>query len=137
MNKTYSPKISEIKRDWHVLDADGQILGRLATQAATLLMGKHKPGFVRHLDSGDQVVILNSEKIKVTGKKEQNKVYTHHTGYQGGLRQITLEKQRKLKPEKILTHAIEGMLPANKLQARMLKRLHVVIGSENPYAKYN
>lgn len=137
MNKTYSPKISEIKRDWHVIDASNQILGRLATQAAVLLMGKHKPGFVRHLDSGDHVVVINSERIAVSGNKENTKIYTHHTGFSGGLRQTTLAKLRVDKPSHILTHAIEGMLPDNKLQARMIKRLHIVVGSENPYAKYS
>lgn len=137
MNRTYSPKISEIKRGWHVLDAQSQVLGRLAGQAATLLMGKHKPNFVRHLDSGDHVVILNGEKIQVTGKKEEQKVYTRHSGYSGGLKQTTLVRQRQVYPERILTHAVAGMLPKNKLQAKMLKRLHVVIGSDNPYAKYS
>ena len=135
--KTYSPKISEITRDWHVLDANNQILGRMATQAAVLLMGKHKVGFVRHLDSGDHVVILNGEKIMVTGKKENTKIYSRHSGYPGGLTQTTLDKLRVTNPTHILTHAVAGMLPDNKLQDRMLKRLHVVIGSENPYAKYS
>ncbi len=135
--KTYSPKMSEVKRSWHILDASGQVLGRLATQAAVFLMGKHKPGFTRHLDTGDHVVILNGEKIVVTGKKEQTKVYTRHSGYPGGLSQTTLAQMRTTKPEQILTKAVSGMLPDNKLQDRMLKRLHVVIGSENPYAKYS
>ncbi len=135
--KTYSPKISEVKRNWHVLDANGQVLGRLATQAAVFLMGKHKPGFTRHLDTGDYVVIVNCEKIAVTGKKEETKVYTRHSGYPGGLRQTTLGKLRTEKPTQILTHAVQGMLPDNKLQDRMIKRLHVIVGSENPYAKYS
>ncbi len=136
MNRTYSPGITEIKRNWHVLDATGQVVGRLATRVATLLMGKHKPGFVRHLDSGDHVVILNSEKISVTGKKELTKVYTRHTGYPGGLKETTLAKLRSTNPGKIMIHAVSGMLPDNKLQDRMLKRLHVVVGSANPWAKY-
>ena len=137
MNQTYSPKISEIQRSWHVFNAKGQILGRLATQVASLLMGKHKSGFVRHLDSGDHVVILNSEQVAVTGKKEETKLYTRHSGYPGGLRQTTLDKLRAEKPTQILVHAVEGMLPKNKLQDRMLKRLHVVVGDVNPYAKYS
>lgn len=136
MTKTYSPKISEIKRDWHLLDAQGELIGRLSTQAAILLMGKHKPTFVRHLDSGDHVVIINCEKIKSTGQKESQKVYTRHTGWPGGLRQTTLAKLRQDKPQQILTHAISGMLPDNKLKDKMLKHLHLVIGPENPYAKY-
>lgn len=136
MNKTYSPRVSEISRDWHVLDAAGQVLGRLATAVANLLMGKHKVGFTRHLDSGDHVVILNSEQVVVTGKKEAAKVYTRHTGYPGGLRQITLARMRTESPAQIVAKAVSGMLPKNKLHDRMLKRLHVVVGSENPYAKY-
>lgn len=136
MNKTYSPKASEVNRNWHVLDAKGQVLGRLATQVATLLMGKNKAGFVRHMDTGDHVVILNCEQIAVTGKKEQSKVYTRHSGYPGGLKQTTLDKLRAQFPHRVLEHAVAGMLPKNKLQAKMLKRLHLVVGSENPYAKY-
>ncbi len=136
MTKTYSPKIGEIKRDWHLLDAEGQLIGRLSTQAAVFLMGKHKTTFVRHLDSGDHVVIINCEKIKSTGQKESQKIYTRHTGWPGGLRQTTLAKLRQDKPQEILTHAISGMLPDNKLKDRMLKHLHLVIGQQNPYAKY-
>lgn len=134
--KTYSPKVSEIDRAWHVLDARGVVIGRLATQAAHLLMGKHKTTFVRHMDSGDHVVILNSQEIGTTGKKEDQKMYSRHSGYPGGFRQTVLSKMRQDNPTQILTHAISGMLPDNKLKASMLKRLHVVIGSENTYAKY-
>jgi len=137
MKQTYSPKVSEIHRSWHVVDAQDQILGRLATRVASLLMGKHKPGFVRHLDSGDHVVVTNCEKIVVTGKKEATKVYTRHSGYPGGLRQTTLNKLRVAKPTEIIVHAVAGMLPKNKLHDRMLKRLHVVVGGENPYARYS
>lgn len=136
MIRSYSPKISEVKRGWHLLDASDQIIGRLSTQAAVLLMGKNKPGFTRHLDTGDNVVIINGEKIKSTGNKETQKVYTHHTGYPGGLRQITLQKLRQTNPSQILIHAISGMLPDNKLKWRVLKRLHVITGPENIYAKY-
>ncbi len=136
MNRTYSPKVSEIKRAWQVIDARGQVLGRLASQVASYLMGKHKPTFARHLDSGDHVVILNSEQVVVTGKKETTKVYTRHTGYPGGLRQVAFATLKKAKPQQIVINAVAGMLPQNKLHDRMLKRLHVVIGSDNPYAKY-
>lgn len=134
--KTYSPKVSEITRSWHVLDAKDFVIGRLATQVAVLLMGKHKPTFVRHIDSGDHVVVLNGEKITSTGNKELQKVYTRHSGRPGGLRQTTLEKLRQEKPEQIIIHAVSGMLPDNKLKDIMIKRLHVIIGSDNPYAKY-
>ena len=136
MTRTFSPKVSEITRNWHVLDASNQILGRLASQAAILLMGKNKPGFTRHLDTPHHMVILNGEKIMVTGNKEATKVYTRHSGYPGGLTQTTLDKLRVTQPTHILAHAVEGMLPDNKLQSKMMKRLHVVVGSDNPYAKY-
>ncbi len=133
---TYSPKAAEIKRNWHVLDASDFVIGRLATRAAHLLMGKHKTTFVRHMDSGDHVVVLNSEKIHSTGKKEDQKLYSRHSGYPGGFRQTVLSKLRQEKPSRILIHAVSGMLPDNKLKASMLKRFHVVIGSDNPYAKH-
>ena len=136
MTKTYSPKVSQIKRSWHVLDAKGQVLGRLATQIAVFLMGKHKPTFARHLDSGDHVVVLNSEQIVVTGKKEGTKVYARHTGYPGGLRLTSISRLRSEHPQRIVTTAVAGMLPKNKLHDRMLKRLHAVVGDKNPYAKY-
>lgn len=133
--KTYTPKSADISRAWQTINAADQILGRVSTQAATFLMGKHKPTFSRHMDVGDHVVILNAEKIVTTGNKETQKVYTRHSGYPGGLRQIILGKLRAEKPDRILYHAVSGMLPKNKLRDRMLKRLHLVIGPTNPYAK--
>lgn len=132
MIKTFTPKAKTIDRSWDVLDAKDQILGRLATQAATLLMGKHKPDFSRHLDTGDHVIILNAESVATTGNKASTKVYTRHSGYPGGLRQTTFAQ---MGPQKVIIHAVSGMLPKNKLQASRLKRLHVVIGPDNPYAK--
>lgn len=137
MIKTFSPSINDLKRNWHIVDANGQVLGRLATQIASLLMGKHKTDFVRHLDWGDHVVVLNCDKTVTTGKKEGQKVYTRHTGFPSGLRQTTLEKMRISKPQEVLVHAVSGMLPKNKLRDNMIKRLHLIIGSENPYAKYS
>lgn len=137
MTKTHSPSITELKRGWHVIDAKGQIIGRIATQIAGLLMGKHKTDFVRHLDWGDHVVVLNSEQAVSTGNKETQKVYTRHTGFPGGLRQASLAETRKSNPSEVLTRAVMGMLPKNKLRAKAIKRLHLVTGSENPYAKYS
>lgn len=136
MNKTYSPSIKDLKRNWHLIDASDQVLGRIATQAAHLLMGKHKVDFVRHLDWGDHVVIINAEKAVTTGRKETQKKYVRHSGYPGGYRETTLEKLRAEKPTEVLKHAVSGMLPNNKLRDRMIKRLYLIVGSENPYAKY-
>lgn len=130
---TYSPKKEEIKREWHLFNAQGEVLGRLSTQIAQFLMGKNKPIFVRHLDIGDHVVVVNAEKITVTGKKEKNKKYYHHSGYPGGLKITPLEKMRKEHPERIIIHAVSGMLPQNKLRDRMLLRLHVFSGDEHPF----
>ena len=131
---TNNLKASEIKRTWHLIDAKNKILGRLSTEIATLLMGKNKPNFVTYLDNGDYVVVINAEKVKVTGKKESQKVYTRHSGYPGGLRQTILSKVRAEKPEQIITHAVKGMIPKNKLGAVMIKKLHVYAGTAHPYA---
>lgn len=131
--KTYQPTQKEIKRDWHLLDAKGQILGRLATQAAVFLTGKHKVNFSRHMDSGDKVVILNAEKIVVTGRKKLQKTYKSHSGYPGGFKERSFEKVMGEHPERILEHAISGMLPDNRLKSERLKRLTVVVGDKNPH----
>ena len=112
----------DIKREWHLIDAKGQILGRLSTEAAKLLMGKNKPNYVPYLDCGDNVVIINASEVRVTGKKETRKKYVRHSGYPGGLTVETLEKMRAKKPEKIIIHAISGMLPKNKLGRVMIKK---------------
>ncbi len=130
---TNALKASEIKRDWHLIDAKNKVLGRMATEIAKLLMGKNKPNYVTYLDNGDYVVVTNAEKVKVTGKKEAQKVYTRHSGYPGGLRQESLAKVRETKPETVIIHAVKGMLPKNRLGRDMIKKLHVFEGTTNPY----
>lgn len=119
-----------IKREKHTIDASGKILGRLATEVATILMGKKKPGVVPYLDSGDFVVVINAGKIKVTGKKSKDKVYTSHSGYPGGLRQETFDKVISRKPEYIIEHAVKGMMPHSRLGREMIKKLKVYPGEE-------
>jgi large subunit ribosomal protein L13 len=131
--KTYSTKASDIKREWHVFDASDRILGRLATQVASLLMGKHKPMFTRNLDTGDFVVIINADKIRVTGNKAKLKLYYRHSGYPGGLKSISLEKMMQTNPTRVLEYAIKGMLPHNRLGASMLKKLRVYVGDTHPH----
>jgi len=131
--KTYSTKASEIERQWHVIDASGKILGKLATEAAKLLMGKHKPTFSRHLDTGDFVVIINAAKVRFTGKKSEQKLYHSHSGYPGGLKTITLERMMATNPSRVIEHAVKGMLPHNRLGAQMLKKLRVYAGEEHPH----
>lgn len=116
-----------IKREKHTLDASGKILGRLATEVAKILMGKHKPNYVPYLDTGDFVTVTNASKIKVTGKKLQNKNYFRHSGYPGGLKVETLDELLKRKPEYVIEHAVKGMLPHNKLGRQMIKKLKVTI----------
>lgn len=134
MNKqTKSTKIEDIKRAWHLVDLKDKTLGRISTEIAKLLMGKSKPYFVRNLDCGDYVVVLNAKEIKVTGKKEEKKYY-RHSGYPGGFKSETLKELRVRKPEEIIRHAVSGMLPQNKLRDRMLKRLFVSADANNPWA---
>jgi large subunit ribosomal protein L13 len=131
--RTYSTKASDIKREWHVIDASGEVLGKLATQIAILLMGKHKPIFSRNLDTGDFVIIINAKKVSVTGSKAKQKVYYRHSGYHGGLKGITLEKMIQTDPARVVEHAVKGMLPHNRLGAKMMKKLRVYVGDNNPY----
>ena len=131
--KTYSTKASDIKREWHVFDASDRILGRLATEAACLLMGKHKPMFTRNLDTGDFVVIINADKVRVTGNKAKQKLYYRHSGYPGGLKSVSLEKLMQTHPTRALEYAIKGMLPHNRLGASMLKKLKVYVGNSHPH----
>ncbi len=126
--KTYSTKLDDIKRESYTLDASGQVLGRLATRAATLLMGKNKAIFTRHLDVGDFVVIVNAEKVKVTGNKPAQKMYYRHSGYPGGFKSTNLAKMMETHPDRVIESAVKGMLPTNHLRARMLKRLKVYAG---------
>ena len=130
---TYSPKVSEIKHFWHLIDANGQILGRLASEIATLLIGKHKPYFVPHLDCGDFVVVTNAAEVVVTGRKSKDKKYYRHSGYPGGFRQVTLKEQMAKDPRKIIEHAVAGMLPKNKLKDKRLARLKIFIDEKHPY----
>lgn len=133
MKQTESTKISEIKREWHLLDVKNKILGRSASDIALLLMGKNKPNFVRNLDCGDYVVITNAKDIKVTGAKEGSKKYARHSGYPGGFKEETLSELRNRRPEEIIKRAVSGMLPQNKLKAKMLKRLYVFAEEEHTY----
>ena len=130
---TPMPKENEIERKWYVVDADGKVLGRLATRIATILRGKHKPLFTPHLDVGDHVVVLNAEKIHLTGRKLQNKQYRWHTGYIGGLREVSAEKMLKTHPERVIEWAVQGMLPKNRLGRAMAKKLKVYRGAAHPH----
>ena len=135
MNKvTVSTKAKDIKREWFLVNLKGKILGRAATEIAQKLMGKNKPYFVTNMDCGDHVVLVNADRIEVSGNKEKNKKYTSYSGYPGGLRIRTYEELKKQSPEKIIIHAVRGMLPKNKLRDGMLSRLHVFKGEEHKYA---
>lgn len=131
---TYSPKPSEITRAWHVIDANDVVLGRLAVQAATLLRGKHKPTFAPHMDTGDFVVIINAEKIAVSGNKREGKFLYRHSGFPGGLRKRTVGEMIEKYPEKLVEKAIQGMLPKNRLGRAQAKKLKVYAGPEHPHA---
>ena len=134
MTKTYAVKASEIQREWRVIDADGQTLGRLATRIAVLLRGKHRPTFSTHIDTGDPVIVLNASKIKVTGRKLQAKQYVRHSGYPGGMRTESLERLLARRPEEVIRRAVRGMLPRNRLGEQMVRKLHVYAGAEHPHA---
>ena len=133
MKKTYSPKLAEIERRWFVVDADGIPLGRLASLIAIRLRGKHKPTFAPHIDTGDFVIVLNAEKVVLTGRKEEQKVYHRHSGYPGGLKSETAAKRRQRRPIKLVEEAVWGMLPKNKLGRRQLRKLKVYAGPEHPH----
>jgi len=131
---TWSPKASEIQREWQLVDADGQILGRLASQIAMILRGKHKPTYAPHVDNGDFVVVVNAEKVQVTGKRPDQKIYWHHTGYPGGIKSETYRQLMARHPHRILKIAVKGMLPKNRLGRQLMKKLHVYAGSRHPHA---
>ena len=131
--KTYSAKKGEITRDWYVVDAEGKTLGRLATVIAERLRGKGKPSFTPHVDTGDFVVVVNAEKIAVTGSKLDTKIYYRHSGYPGGIKQRTLREQLERRPTEVLRKAVKGMLPKNKLAARQLTKLKIYAGPEHPH----
>ena len=132
--KTYATKSTDITRKWRVVDADGATLGRLATEVAVLLRGKHKPTFTPHLDTGDPVIVVNAAKVKVTGNKLKAKSYVRHSGYPGGLKSETLQRLLARRPEEVVRRAVRGMLPQNRLGARMLRKLHVYAGGEHTHA---
>ena len=132
--KTYSAKKGEITREWYVVDAEGQILGRLATQIADRLRGKGKPSYTPHVDTGDFVVVVNAEKIAVTGKKLEQKRYYRHSGYPGGLRSRTLNDMLERRPEEVLRLAVKGMLPRNRLGRAQLRKLKIYAGPDHPHA---
>lgn len=134
MIKTHAVKASEIQRRWLLVDAEGQTLGRLATQIATLLSGKHKAMFSRHLDTGDFVVVVNAEKIRVSGNKPTQKRYYRHSGYPGGFRSVMLRDQLARHPSRVIEHAVRGMLPRNRLGEAMYRKLKVYAGPEHPHA---
>jgi large subunit ribosomal protein L13 len=130
---TYSPKPGDIEDKWFIIDAEGQVLGRLASETAKLLRGKHKPQFTPHVNCGDHVVVINADKVKVTGKKPLQKLYRHHTGWPGGLKSIVYRDLQAKSPERIIHLAVKGMLPKTKLGRAMAKKLRVYVGSEHPH----
>ena len=134
MRTTYIAKIADVERKWYVVDATDKTLGRLASEIATILRGKNKPMYAPNIDAGEYVIVINAEKVAVTGKKLDQKVYTHHSGYVGGLKTITLKKQLEKKPEEVLKHAVKGMLPKNALGRKMFSKLHVYAGPEHAHA---
>jgi len=131
--KTYSPSVTEIKRKWQVVDASGQVLGRLASQVAKLLMGKHKSIYTPHLDTGDYVIVLNAAKVKLSGRKANQKIYYHHSGYPGGLKKVTCQELFSKDPTRVVEVAVKGMLPKSRLGRAMFKKLRVYAGNEHPH----
>ena len=132
--KTFSAKAENVERSWFVVDAEGKALGRLASEIATRLRGKHKPVYTPHVDTGDYIVVVNAEKVRVTGNKETDKVYYHHTGYPGGIKGITLGKLRAKAPERIIETAVRGMLPRGPLGRSMFRKLRVYAGPNHEHA---
>ena len=133
MTKTYTPRAAEIERQWFVVDADGETLGRLASKVARLLSGKHKPMFATHIDTGDHVIVLNASRISVGGDKLRVKMYSRHSGYPGGFRQEALGDLLARRPEEVIRRAVKGMLPRNKLGVQQLRKLKVYAGPEHPH----
>jgi large subunit ribosomal protein L13 len=131
--KTYSPKAKDIEREWWVIDATDKALGRIATQIAKLLMGKHKPIYAHHIDTGDYVVVINAAKVKVTGEKAEQKIYYRHSGYPGGLKSQRFEELFGKDPSRVIELAVKGMLPHNRLGRTMFKKLKVYLGNEHPH----
>ena len=131
--KTYTPRAVDIQREWFVIDAKDQTLGRLATQIAVLLRGKHKPMFSPHMDVGDYVIVLNCDKIRVTGRKLDQKFYYRHSGYPGGLKSVSLREMLQRHPERVIQAAVRGMLPKNRLGRKMIKKLKIYAGDTHPH----
>ena len=131
--KTVSAKKEEVARQWYVVDARGQTLGRLSTEIANRLRGKHKASFTPHVDTGDYVIVINADKVRVTGRKAQEKMYYHHTGFPGGIKSISFEKLQDKAPERIIEAAVKGMMPKNKLSRAMMSKLKIYAGSEHPH----
>ena len=131
--KTYSPRVSDIKREWHIIDASGETLGRLATQVARLLMGKHKPIYAPHIDTGDYVIVINAAKVKVTGRKTEQKIYYRHSGYPGGLKHPAYKDVFKSHPTRVIELAVKGMLPHNRLGRAMYRKLRVYPEDKHPH----
>jgi large subunit ribosomal protein L13 len=134
MNKTFSPKASDIERSWHVVDASDYPLGRLASEIAQILRGKHKPIYAPHVDTGDFVVVVNAEKVAVTSGKSQSKIYYRHSGYPGGIKAETFDSLLERRPEAVIERAVKGMLPKNKLGRQMARKLKVYAGPDHPHA---
>lgn len=133
IHKTYVAKPDEVEREWYVVDATDQTLGRLATRIATVLRGKHKPQYTPHEDVGDFVIVLNADKIKVTGRKLDQKFYYRHSGYPSGIKAISLRRQLELHPERVIQHAVKGMLPKGPMGRRLFRKLKVYVGTEHPH----
>jgi large subunit ribosomal protein L13 len=131
--KTYSAKSPEVKRSWLVVDATNKTLGRLATEIARRLRGKHKPEYTPHVDTGDYIVVINAEKVRVTGNKTEGKIYNFHTGYTGSLKQVTFKEMQERKPVRIIEIAVKGMLPKNPLGRQMYRKLKVYVGANHPH----
>ncbi len=131
--KSFMANPSKVERKWYVVDAEGKTLGRLASEIANVLRGKNKPIYTPHVDTGDYVIVVNAEKVKVTGKKLEQKIYYHHSEYVGGMKETTLKDMMKKKPEFVITHAVKGMLPKGPLGRQMLKKLHVYAGPEHKH----
>lgn len=133
LTKTYSMRVGEIDKVWHVLDAEGQTLGRLATKVAELLQGKHKPTYTRHLDMGDFVIVVNASRVRVTGNKLDGKIYYRHTGYVGGIKETPLREMLEKHPDRVIEKAVKGMLPRNKLAGSLLRHLKVYAGPDHSH----
>jgi len=131
--KTYQPKAKDIKRNWHLIDAEGKVLGRMASEIAKILMGKHKPTYTNHIDMGDYMVVINADKLVLSGNKFKNKIYYKHSGYPGGFREVKFEKLFTTQPQKVVQKSVYGMLPDNRLRNKRLLRLKIFSGEDHPY----